>query len=117
MKEAGYDPREATKIWKILAATTNNTTLMDEITNKTNEYLNSADNWDKDFDASDVKTIVDKKILPTLFSSIYASHPRAIKRYQNLNFIIATNYAKDELSELEVGKDYFKEVVKRLSKP
>ncbi len=114
MKEAGYDPREATKIWQHISEATNDNAFMEDIMNRTKAFLNSPQSWDSAFDKDNVKVAVEKSILPSLFESMYASHPKAIERYQNLNFVIATNFSQDKLSELEVGKEYFKQVVDRL---
>ncbi|WP_337040305.1 M48 family metalloprotease [Emticicia sp. 17c] len=83
MINAGYDPREAAKIWKRLS------TLSDK--NEPEYHY-----------GSDVVRAVSKGI-----ETIYASHPDANNRYKSLNRLLAQNLFTEELEDKTIGKDEY----------
>lgn len=93
--DAGYDPREAPKIWRMLA-------------NEADYELPSGSLLEA------VSLKGSKKI-----KSIYSSHPEAQKRYRNLSLLIAQNYQESDLSDLKVGSEGYesmKTTLKRVLK-
>lgn len=93
--EAGYDPREAPKIWRMLA-------------HEADDELPSGSLLEA------VALKGSKKI-----RSIYSSHPEAEKRYRNLSLLIAQNYQESDLSGLKVGAEGYqsmKATLKRVLK-
>ena len=90
MSQAGYDPREAAKIWKRLADRTE---------------LREAN-----FGA-DVERAFEKGI-----NSIYASHPDAQKRYKTLNRLIALNYYDQNFDKMKTNAKEYKQQMKALGR-
>ncbi|RFS15576.1 M48 family metalloprotease [Emticicia sp. C21] len=90
--DAGFDPREAAKIWQKLAFTEDSELPSGSIL----EALSSGGN----------KTI----------NSIYGSHPEAAKRYRNLSLLIAKNYQDTDLSKQTIGEEGYLKMKKTLKR-
>jgi hypothetical protein len=90
MYQAGYDPREAAKVWK----------KMYELTDVSVAH----------FGANTLRA-VEKGI-----NSLYASHPDAMKRYKNVSRLIALNYHSEDLSALKVNKTEYRSKMKAMRK-
>jgi Zn-dependent protease with chaperone function len=93
--DAGFDPREAGKIWQKLAFTEDTELPTGSILGA----LSSGGN--------------------KVINSIYGSHPEAAKRYRNLSILIAKNYQDTDLSKQAIGEEGFakmKKVLKRVIK-
>jgi hypothetical protein len=90
MFQAGYDPREAGKVWK----------RMYELTDVTVGHY-----------GSNLLRAAEKGI-----NSMYASHPDALKRYKNVNRLIALNYHNEDMGSLTVNKAEYRAKMKALRK-
>jgi len=93
--DAGYDPREAPKIWQMLAHEA-----------------------DDELPSGSLLQAVSLKGAKKL-KSIYNSHPEAEKRYRNLSLLLAQNYQESDLSGLKVGTESYqkmKATLKRVMK-
>lgn len=95
MINAGYDPREASKVWKRLA-------LLSDVAEPEYHF------------GSNLLRAASKGI-----ETIYASHPDAIDRYKSLNRLLSQNMFDDEHDNKKVGKEEysdFKRGLKRVIK-
>ncbi|RIV25426.1 M48 family peptidase [Fibrisoma montanum] len=114
--EAGYDPREAPKLWEKLFHRT-----PDVPTKTFGERMLSQ--------AATIATLSEQGVNPTTqqvtalaaaalsnnaISSIYASHPSAGKRFKSLNALIIKNYQDADLDKLTKGETEYKSIQKRL---
>lgn len=90
MSQAGYDPREAAKVWKKL--------------------VDRTEPQEANFGA-DVERAFAKGI-----NSIYASHPDAQKRYKTLNRLIALNYYDQNFSSMKTNAKEYKQQMKALGR-
>ncbi len=93
MINAGYDPREASKVWKRLALLADNTQP---------EYKGGAN----------LQMALSKGI-----ETIYASHPDAIVRYKSLNRLLSQNNIDEDIENKKIGKEEylaFKKGLKRV---
>lgn len=93
--DAGYDPREAPKIWRMLAK-----------------------EGEDELSSGSLLEMVALKGSKKL-KSIYSSHPESEKRYRNLSLLIAQNYQEADLSNLTVGTEGYenmKATLKRVLK-
>lgn len=115
--EAGYDPREAPKLWDRLR--TKNPDLPTKsfaerlITQVPTTALSLADNNGK----PTAKQLLElAPVFSKSIESIYASHPSAGKRYKNLNSVIIRNYQGAELDSLAKGDAEYRVIRKRLQR-
>lgn len=90
MYQAGFDPREAGKVWK----------KMYELTDASVAHF-----------GSNLLKAAEKGI-----NSIYASHPDALKRYKNVNRLIALNYHDEDLTGLKVNQPQYRSKMKSMRK-
>lgn len=89
MFQAGYDPREAGKVWK----------KMKEITSAAESHY-----------GANMARATEKGI-----NSIYATHPSALKRYKNVNRLIALNYHEEDLTVLKVNQPVYRSKMKAMN--
>jgi Zn-dependent protease with chaperone function len=93
MANAGYDPREAAKVWKRLSTLTDNS--------QPNYYF-----------GSNLFKSISKGV-----ETIYASHPESVTRYKNLNKLLAQNTFEGKIEDRLIGKEEyaaFKKGLKRV---
>jgi Peptidase family M48 len=90
MSQAGYDPREAAKIWKRL--------------------VDRTEPQEANFGA-DVERAFAKGI-----NSIYSSHPDAQKRYKTLSRLIALNYYDQNFDNMKTNAKEYKQQMKALGR-
>ncbi len=90
MSQAGYDPREAAKVWKRLVDRT----------------APQEDNFGANMDRALQKGI----------NSIYASHPEAQKRYKTLNRLISLNYYDAPFETMKINAPEYKRQMKALGR-
>lgn len=90
MYQAGFDPREAGKVWK----------KMYQLTDASVDHF-----------GSNLLRAAEKGI-----NSIYASHPDALKRYKNVNRLIALNYHNEDLTGLTVNQSQYRSKMKSMRK-
>lgn len=114
--EAGYDPREAPKLWERLFQRT-----PDVPTKSFGERMLSQTGTIVAFSqqgitpsASQVQALAASALKSNAISSIYASHPSAGKRYKTLNSLIIQNYQDADLDKLSKGDVEYKAMQKRL---
>ncbi|WP_288427521.1 M48 family metallopeptidase [uncultured Spirosoma sp.] len=114
--EAGYDPREAPKLWERLFHRT-----PDVPTKSFGERMLSQAGTIAMLSkggvtptAQQVQTLAAEMLKSNAISSIYASHPSAGKRFKNLNALIIQNYQGADLDKLSKGETEFKAIQKRL---
>jgi predicted Zn-dependent protease len=90
MSQAGYDPREAAKVWKRLVDRT----------------APQEDNF-----GANTERALEKGI-----NSIYASHPEAQKRYKTLNRLISLNYYDTTFETMKTNASEYKRQMKALGR-
>lgn len=90
MSQAGYDPREAARVWKRL--------------------VDRTEPQEANFGA-DVERAFAKGI-----NSIYASHPEAQKRYKTLSRLIALNYYDQTFDNMKTNAKEYKQQMKALGR-
>ena len=89
MFQAGYDPREAGKVWK----------RMTEVTSAAESHY-----------GANMARATEKGI-----NSIYATHPSTLKRYKNINRLIALNYHEEDLTVLTVNRPVYRAKMKAMN--
>ncbi len=113
--EAGYDPREAPKLWERLFQRT------PDIPTKSfgERMLAQAGTIAMLSQGSaptsgQVQQLAMSALKSNAISSIYASHPSAGKRFKTLNAIIIQNFQGADLDKLSKGESEYKSIQKRL---
>ncbi len=113
--EAGYDPREAPKLWEQLFQRTPDVPtksfgerMLSQASTITSLSRGAAPTTDQ------VQQLAMAALKSNAISSIYASHPSAGKRFKTLNAIIIQNYQGADLDKLSKGENEYKEIQKRL---
>jgi len=116
MQKAGYDPREAPAVWKQLADITTNKKVMQRI-GENLEMMAIAvgdingKNLLKNLNQPAMKVLVEKAFTP-----LYSSHPKAKKRYKNLNKAIAYSFQDLDYSTVSKGDERYNKFVYQLYK-
>ena len=114
--EAGYDPREAPKLWERLFQRT-----PDVPTKSFGERMLSQagaiavlSQQGGTPTALQVQELAMSALKSNAISSIYASHPSAGKRFKTLNSLIIQNYQDTDIDKLTKGESEYKAIQKRL---
>ncbi|GAB3709631.1 hypothetical protein GCM10027592_45930 [Spirosoma flavus] len=113
--EAGYDPREAPKLWEQLFHRT-----PDVPTKSFGERMlsNAATfavlSQQGATSSQQALALASAALNSNSISSIYASHPSAGKRFKLLNSLIVQNYQDADLDKLSKGETEYKLIQKRL---
>jgi Zn-dependent protease with chaperone function len=111
----GYDVREAARFWQNMMLLTKNETFMGTLTNKTFEMLNTVQT---EIDGKDFLSTLGEKgtiaLVGSILETIYTSHPRSIKRYGDINKLLATTYKNAEMDQYIVGKEEFEKYMSTL---
>ncbi|MCX6216950.1 M48 family metallopeptidase [Spirosoma sp.] len=114
--EAGYDPREAPKLWERLFHRTPDvpTKSFGERMLSQAGALAALSQQGTTPSTAQVKDLAMAALKSNAISSIYASHPSAGKRFKTLNSLIIQNYQEADLDNLSKGETEYKLIQKRL---
>ena len=110
MEEAGYDPREASKVWQKFMDFTGNPSLMTQLEQTADEWLKKTEMYPYPNPMASIGDLIFSKVLNKAMDTWYSSHPKATKRFRNLNQLVATNYVRDDWSGVMIGKEEYGEI-------
>ncbi|WP_340200857.1 M48 family metalloprotease [Ascidiimonas sp. W6] len=108
MHSNGYDAREAAKFWQNMMLLTKNESFMSSVTASTLEMVSAIDTKieGKDF----IGSLGEKgaaALVTQVLETIYTSHPRSVKRYGDINKLLATTYKNIDFDQYMIGKEDF----------
>ena len=133
--EAGYDPREAPKLWERLFDHTKDgpsnsfgDNILSQLTSAASAVGQQTGGLANPFRAIAAKTnsslkgtatqqatqVASSTLKSSAISSIYASHPSAGQRFKTLNALIVQNYQDADLDKLTKGETEYRTMQKRL---
>jgi Zn-dependent protease with chaperone function len=112
MQQAGYDPREASKVWKKFMETTGDKKMMEQMNIIAKQWLTTANMYPYKNPLQSAGDFVVGKMAEKALDNWFSSHPKATTRYRNLNQLVATNYAREDLSGAMVNEEEYKEIKK-----
>lgn len=112
---AGYDPREGANVWKNLMHRTASLQIMSEVAQATQHFLKTADLYPGEKPFEQVTDLTLSFLTKRLLDNFYSSHPKARKRYDNLRFLVATQFQGSNFNNTRVGESEFSEVQQLLA--
>ncbi|RRB00104.1 M48 family metallopeptidase [Larkinella rosea] len=133
MFNAGYDPREAAKIWDKLAREEKNdiespieAEALQFAMNASSTGEQRADNNDRakkmaamgqSMRKQDFALMMFRNVAAKKGESVYASHPRSRDRYNHVNFLLSTAFAFKDFEKLSTGESEFKNIQSKITAP
>ncbi|NER12896.1 M48 family metalloprotease [Leptobacterium flavescens] len=107
MHNSGYDIREAAKFWQIMVSNTKNEKFMNKITSSTWDMINSIEG-ELDGDLLNQLGKEGSDLLVTqILETVYTSHPLSVKRFGDINRLLAVTYEGVDFSQYQIGKEEF----------
>lgn len=111
MKEAGYDPREASKIWeKFMTMTLSAGNVMEKLNMAAKDWVINSNMYDYKNPISQAGDMVVSKLISAATDNWFSNYPKASERFRNLNLLVSSYYMKDDLSKSIVGTEEYAEV-------
>ncbi|WP_340066504.1 M48 family metalloprotease [Ascidiimonas aurantiaca] len=107
MYNSGYDLREAARFWQIMVNSTKNETFMNNLTSNAWEILNTVEG---ELDGDLLKNLGEEgsNVLVTeILETVYTSHPLSVKRFGDINKLLATSYKEIDFTQYSTGKEAF----------
>ena len=114
MEQAGYDPREASQVWAKFMNLTADKGLMSQVSAAATDFLNKDEAFAYSSPMESVGDYLGSFLVNKMMDNWFSSHPKAEKRYRNLNQLVATNYSSNDFSFMTIGKEEFQEIKNRL---
>ncbi len=108
MQQAGYDPREAARVWKKFMEKTGDKKFMEQMSITARQWLTTSNMYPYKNPFQSAGDFVVGKMAEKTLDNWFSSHPKAKTRYRNLNLLVATNYAGVE--EMIVNEEEYKEM-------
>lgn len=112
MQQAGYDPREAARVWQKFMEKTGDRKFMDQLNATTKQWLTTSNMYPYKNPLQSAGDFVVGKMTEKALDNWFSSHPKAKTRYRNLNQLVATNYRGEGAEELITGAEEFIEIKK-----
>lgn len=110
MEQAGYDPREAAKVWKKFMDTTGDKKFMDQMNATARQWITTSNMYPYKNPLQSAGDFLVGKLAEKTLNNWFSSHPKATTRYRNLNQLVATNYAGEKVEEGMVNAEEYGEI-------
>lgn len=110
MYQAGYDPREAAKIWAKFMDKTKDKNYIEQANNLAKEWLLSSERYPNQNPLASVGDFFLGKLANLALNNWFSSHPKAKTRFRSLNELVATNYIQDKLEGTIINTERFDEI-------
>lgn len=133
MFNAGYDPREAAKIWDKLAREEKhdiespaeaealqyvmNASSTGEKRAENNERAKQMTALGQSMKKQDFAAVMFRNVAAKKGESVYASHPRSRDRFNHVNFLLSTAFAFTDFEKLSTGVNEFKDIQSKITSP
>lgn len=112
MQQAGYDPREAARVWQKFMEKTGDRKFMEQLNATAKQWLTTSTMYPYKNPLQSAGDFVVGKMAEKALDNWFSSHPKATTRYRNLNQLVATNYAGEGEAEWIIGTAEFIEIKK-----
>ncbi|WP_138995117.1 M48 family metallopeptidase [Larkinella sp. C7] len=129
---AGYDPRQAAKVWSKLARDEKEAGESPEEAAALQYVMNASETGEQRQDnsqrASDLAAtgyalrsqnyamLAFRNVAAKKGESVYSSHPRSLDRFNHVNFLLSTAFAYTDFNTLETNEPDFKKIQAQLKK-
>lgn len=110
MQAAGYDPREAAKIWQKLMTLTADESTMEKVGNELETLLVNDSSFVGPNPFQSLTNQAMGQVVGVFLSGVYSSHPKAKKRFRNLNQLVAIYYHDIEFEQFRLGQEKYLEI-------